>query len=220
MTTSSSSAAVRVAVAATARRLAAAGLLPGTSGNLSARAGDLVAVTATGAVLADATPDLVTVVTLDGTPVEGDLAPTSELELHLGVYRATGLGAVVHTHAPMATALSLVLDELPVVHYQQLVLGGAVRVAPFAVFGSAELAAGVHTALDGRLAALMANHGAVALGADLAAAASNALLLEWLCSLYWHARALGVPRELSPDEQRAVVEVATRTGYGTTRRLG
>ena len=68
--------------------------------------------------------------------------PTSELELHLGVYRRYGAGAVVHTHATMATALSCVLDELPVVHYQMLLLGGPVRVAPYATFGSPEAGRG------------------------------------------------------------------------------
>ena len=90
------------------------------------------------------------------------LAPTSELDLHLGVYADTGAAAVVHTHAPFSTAVACVLDELPVIHYQQLLLGGAVRVAPYATFGTPELAAHVRDALADRQAALMANHGSVA----------------------------------------------------------
>ena len=70
----------------------------------------------------------------------GELEPTSELDLHLGVYDRYDAGAVVHTHAPMATALSCVLDELPCVHYEMLLLGGSVRVAPYATFGTPELA--------------------------------------------------------------------------------
>jgi L-fuculose-phosphate aldolase len=100
----------REAVAAGARRLAAEGLVLGTAGNVSAAAGDLVAITPTGAVLADLQPSQVAVVDLDGALIEGELEPTSELDLHLGVYRRFGAGAVVHTHAPMATALSCVLD--------------------------------------------------------------------------------------------------------------
>ncbi|MEV6627701.1 class II aldolase/adducin family protein, partial [Amycolatopsis sp. NPDC051114] len=144
----------RRAVARASNGLAGEGLLIGTAGNVSVRAGEHVAVTATGVVLGAATPDDVTVVDLDGTVVAGELAPTSELELHLGIYRRYDAGAVVHTHSPQATAVSLVLDELPCVHYQQLALGGSVRVAPFAVFGSAELAAGTLAALDGKAAAL------------------------------------------------------------------
>jgi L-fuculose-phosphate aldolase len=86
----------REQVAAAARRLAAAGLVAGTSGNLSARSGDHVAVTPTGAVLAELEPSQVTVVDLDGQVVDGDLAPTSEAELHLGVYRRYDAGAVVN----------------------------------------------------------------------------------------------------------------------------
>src|SRR5882757_752178 len=113
---------IRVAVAVAARRLAAAGLLIGTAGNVSARTGDLVAVTATGAVLADLVPEQVTVVDSDARIVAGEWAVTSEIELHRGIYRRYGAGAVVHTHAPMATAVASVLDELPCVHYQLLTL--------------------------------------------------------------------------------------------------
>ena len=127
---------LREHVATAARRLAHEGLLIGTAGNVSARSDDLVAVTASGVVLAGCRPDDVTVVDLSGAVVEGELAPTSELSLHLGVYADTATAAVVHTHAPFSTAVACVLDELPVLHYQQLLLGGAVRVAAYATFGT------------------------------------------------------------------------------------
>ncbi|MGW3997401.1 class II aldolase/adducin family protein [Amycolatopsis sp. NPDC004772] len=209
----------RQAVVAACHDLAGAGLLIGTAGNVSVRAGGHVAVTATGVVLGRATADQVTVVDLDGTVVAGDLAPTSELELHLGIYRRSGAAAVVHTHSPQATAVSLVLDELPCVHYQQLLLGGAIRVAPFAVFGSDELAEHVWTALEGKSAALMANHGAVVHGPTLQAAVDNALLLEWACELYRNAATIGTPRTLDAAQQTAVVEAALRRGYGSTKRI-
>lgn len=209
----------RRAVAATCRELARQGLLIGTAGNVSVRVGDQVAVTATGVVLEHATFEQVTVVELDGTPVAGDLEPTSELELHLGIYERYGAGAVVHTHSPHATALSLVLDELPCVHYQQLVIGGSVRVAPFAVFGSTELAEQVLAALEGKSAALMANHGAIAYGSTLDKAVDNTLLLEWACGLYLSASKIGTPRALSAEQQTAVVTAALQRGYGGTRRI-
>ena len=212
----------RELIAAAARRLAEAGLVSGTNGNLSARAGDRVAVTPTGAELAELEAGDVTVVDLDGGRVDGRLAPTSELELHLGVYRRFDAGAVVHTHAPVATALSCVrgLEEVPCVHYEMLLLGGTVRVAPYATFGSPELASSVLDALDGRTAALMANHGAVAYGADVAGAVRATELLEWACTLFWRARAIGEPRVLSDEDRAAVVDYAVRTGYGTTREAG
>lgn len=212
----------RAAVAAASRRLAEAGLLVGTAGNVSARVGDLVAITATGVRLGACSPDDVTVVDLDGAVVEGTLAPTSELSLHLGVY-ADGpteqQGAVVHTHAPFATALACVLDALPVLHYQQLALGGEVRVAPYATFGTPELAAAVRTALAGRSAALLANHGSVTLGGSLDQAVENALLLEWLCQLHHRASALGTPRVLTEEQQLDVIEAALSRGYGSTQEI-
>jgi L-fuculose-phosphate aldolase len=207
----------RAAVADACRRLGAEGLLIGTAGNVSVRVGDRVAITATGAVLAELTPDQVTVVDLDGEIVTGSLLPTSELDLHLGVYRRYGTTAVVHTHAPMATALSLVLDELPCIHYQLLALGGTVRVAPYATFGTPELAESVLTALEGRGAALMANHGAVTHAPTLDKAVEHALLLEWACGVYQRAAALGQPRALDEQQQIAVIEAALARNYGTTQ---
>jgi L-fuculose-phosphate aldolase len=209
----------REEVAAAARRLAADGLVAGTSGNVSARSGDHVAVTPTGAVLAELEAADVTVVDLGGERVDGRLAPTSELDLHLGVYRRYDAGAVVHTHAPVATALSCVLDELPCVHYEMLLLGGPVRVAPYATFGSPELAEAVLDALDGRTAALMANHGAVAYGSDVGGAVRATELLEWACTLYWRARAIGEPKVLDERQRQDVIDFAVRTRYGTTREV-
>ncbi|MGW3117774.1 class II aldolase/adducin family protein [Streptomyces sp. NPDC001107] len=206
----------RAAVADACRRLGAEGLLIGTAGNVSVRVGERVAITATGAVLAELTADQVTVVDLDGKVVAGALEPTSELDLHLGVYRRYGTGAVVHTHAPMATALSLVLDELPCIHYQLLALGGTVRVAPYATFGTPELAESVLAALEGRSAALMANHGALTHASTLDKAVEHALLLEWACGVYQHAAALGTPRTLDEQQQLAVIEAAIARNYGTT----
>ncbi|HEV2814566.1 MAG TPA: class II aldolase/adducin family protein [Solirubrobacteraceae bacterium] len=209
----------REEVAAAARRLAAAGLVAGTSGNVSARSGDRIAVTPTGAVLAELEPGDVTVVDLAGERVAGRLAPTSELDLHLGVYGRYDARAVIHTHAPMATALSCVVDEVPCVHYEMLLLGGTVRVAPYATFGSPELAASVLDALEGRTAALMANHGAVTVGGDVAGAVRATELLEWACTVYWRARALGEPRVLDERQRQDVIDFAVRTRYGATREV-
>jgi L-fuculose-phosphate aldolase len=209
----------REQVAAACNRLSGEGLVPGTAGNASMRAGDHVAVTPTGAVLGQLEPDQVTVVDLDGQVVHGSLAPTSELDLHLGVYRRLGAGAVVHTHAPMATAIACVLDELPLVHYQMLALGGSVRVAPYATFGTPELAEGVVKALEGHTAALMQSHGAVCVGADASGAVDATLLLEWACTVYWHARALGEPHVLTDSEVGDVVAAVTERQYGAVKEV-
>ena len=207
----------REAVAAACRRLAADGLVLGTAGNVSARAGEEVAISPTGAALAAVSPEQISVVDLDGRVAAGDLEPTSELDLHLGVYHRYAAGAVVHTHAPMATALSCVLDEVPCLHYQMLLLGGSVRVARYATFGTPELAEEVLEALEGRTAALMANHGAIAYGQDVDQAVDFSLLLEWACTVYWRATAIGTPRVLDHGQRAAVVAAALERDYGATK---
>jgi L-fuculose-phosphate aldolase len=207
----------RTAVAEASRKLARDGLVNATSGNVSARSDDRVAVTPTGGVLAELRAEDVAVVDLSGEHLDGPLAPTSELDLHLSVYRDHDAGAVVHTHAPVATALSCVLDELPVIHYEMLLLGGEVRVAPYETFGTPELAAAASRALEGRTAVLLANHGTVCHGADLDAAVRATELLEWAATLYARASALGEPRTLDSNAQQAVVEAAVARSYGSTR---
>jgi L-fuculose-phosphate aldolase len=204
-------------IAAACRSLAAAGLISGTSGNVSAREGDLVAVTPTGGVLATMRAEDVTIVDLEGNVVGGSLAPTTELGLHLGVYERYGAGAVVHTHAPVSTALSCVLDELPCVHYEMLLLGGTVRVAPYLTFGTPELAAAALDALDGRTAALMANHGTIALGTDVAGAVRATEVLEWAATMYWRAASIGTPRVLGEADRQAVIDAVIDRRYGATK---
>ncbi len=212
--------ALREGVAGAARRLAAAGLVIGTAGNISQRDGDLVAVTASGVVLETAEPEHVTIVDRRGALVDGELAPSSEIALHLGIYDRYAAGAVVHTHAPMATALACVLrEELPCVHYAMLGLGGAVPVAPYRTFGTPELAEVTVAALEGKLAVLMANHGAVAWGTGLEHAVENSLLLEWVCTVYWRAAMIGEPRLLGAEEQAAVAEAALARNYGTPQQV-
>lgn len=207
----------REAVAVAARGLAATGLVTGTSGNVSVRAGDRIAVSPTGGVLAELAPEDVCVVGRAGDVLDGALAPTSELALHLGVYDRYDSGAVVHTHAPMATAVGCVLDELPAIHYEMLALGGAVRVAPYATFGTQALADGALDALEGRFAVLLANHGAITHGADLAGALRATELLEWCATLFHRAAQLGTPRVLTRRDLEDVVTAAVARSYGTTQ---
>jgi len=206
-------------VVRTCRELAAAGLVVGTSGNVSVRAGDLVATSPSGVHYAELTADLVGVHRLDGTPVEASLRPTSEMPLHLAVYAATGAAAIVHTHSVAATALSTLADELPAIHYQVAMFGGPVAVAPYATYGSQELARNVVAALRDRTACLMANHGAVTTGPDLRSALTGSRYLEWLCEVYLRALAVGQgpgvrsgPRLLPADEIALVA--GQLAGYG------
>jgi L-fuculose-phosphate aldolase len=187
------------------RELVSAGLVVGTSGNVSIRAGDLVAVSPSGVDYAELTADLVGVHRLDGTAVEAALRPTSEMPLHLAVYAATAARAIVHTHPVAATAVSTLADELPAIHYQVAMFGGPLAVAPYATYGSEELAGHVAAALRGRTACLMASHGAVVIGPDLHTALNGSHYLEWLCEVYLRALAAGTPRLLPAAEIELVV---------------
>ncbi|MEO6859015.1 MAG: class II aldolase/adducin family protein [Solirubrobacteraceae bacterium] len=204
----------REAVADAARCLAEAGLALGTAGNVSSRHGDLVAVTRTGASLATVSADEVAVVDLSGTSVQGP-PPTSELALHLGAYHRYCAGAVVHVHGPVSTALACVIDELPAVHYQMVALGGPIRVARYATFGTTELAETTLEALEDRQAVLMANHDALSYGEDLSSAVGAAQLLEWVCTVYWRACAIGTPKTLSDAQLDAVRTEMARRRYGS-----
>jgi L-fuculose-phosphate aldolase len=201
------------------RKLSAAGLVVGTAGNVSVRVGDLVAVTPSGVDYAELAASDVGVHRLDGAPVEARLAPTSELPLHLAVYGAdagagagAGTGAIVHTHSVAATAVSTLADEVPAIHYYVAMFGGAVRVAPYATYGTDELASNAVHALRGRTACLLGSHGAVTTGPDLRTAYDRAVYLEWVCDVYLRAAAAGTPRLLPPGEIEAVA--AKLASYG------
>jgi L-fuculose-phosphate aldolase len=184
----------------TARRTVADGLVTGTAGNVSARVGDLVLVTPTGVPYDRLRPEDVVAVDLDGRQVRGDLRPTSELPTHLAVYRETPARAIVHTHAPHATAVSTVVGKLPLIHYAAAALGGQVLVAGYALYGTEELARAVLKALrGGRSACLMRNHGTLAYGGTLDQAYDRTLQLEWMCRVWLLARGAGdsSPRTLS-----------------------
>ncbi|MFC4002964.1 class II aldolase/adducin family protein [Prauserella oleivorans] len=208
----------RIAVCRYARRMVADRLVVGTSGNLSVRSGDLVAVTPTGVSYDELGPADIVVVRLDGSVADGALKPTSELPMHLAVYRQArdpdgeDIGAVVHTHSVHATAASTVADELPPIHYLVATIGPTVRVAPYATYGTPELAENMLAALDGRRGCLLANHGTLTYGADLESAYHRAEQLEWLCQVWLTAASAGSPRLLPHGEIEHVVH--RLRGYG------
>src|ERR1700693_293536 len=208
----------REAVAAASRHLAQKGLVIGTAGNISARKGDLVAVTPTGADRSTVAAEMVTVIDLEGEHVDGDLAATSEVPLHTGIYAATNALAVTHAHAMASTALSCSHDELPPLHYSGLGLGGAPRTARYATFGTKELADNVIEALQGRNAAMMQNHGSVAYGSTMDQAVERLELLEWLAELYWRSASLGTPKVLTDKDFEAIIVAAIERGYGSVKK--
>ncbi|MFJ2630381.1 class II aldolase/adducin family protein [Streptomyces sp. NPDC087422] len=200
----------------TARRTVADGLVVGTSGNVSARVGDLVLVTPTGVPYDRLGPADAVVVDLTGRRLMGELRPTSELPMHLAVYRATDARAIVHTHAAHATAVSTLVDKLPVIHYMAAALGGQVRVADYATYGSERLAAAVLKALRDRTGCLMRNHGTLVYADTLDKAYDNTAQLEWMCRVWLLAGSANghEPRTLPRRELAKVAEKLRGYGQG------
>ncbi len=198
-------------------KMQADGLTVGTSGNLSVRSGHLVAITPSGVNYDDLTPEAICVIDLDGAVVEADLEPSSEVPMHTAVYRATDAGAVVHTHPLYCTAISVTMDEVPPVHYMLALLGGPVRVAPYARFGSPELAQGSVDAMAGRTGVLLRNHGATTYGPTLAKAYTRSIYLEWVCRLYHQAKQIGEPNLLTAEQLDEVAKVIDSYGQSVKR---
>ncbi|MFI6118294.1 class II aldolase/adducin family protein [Streptomyces sp. NPDC051064] len=201
-------------VVATARRTAADGLVVGTSGNVSARVGDIVLVTPSGVPYDRLGPGDAVGVDLEGRQVLGDLVPTSELPLHLAVYRGSDAAAVVHTHAVHATAVSTLVPEVPLIHYAAALLGGPVRTAAYARYGTPELADNMLAALRDRTGCLLRNHGTVTYGRTLDEAYDRTAQLEWMCRLWLTASSVPghSPSLLTPAQLRDVQDALK--GYG------
>ena len=198
--------AAREEVVRVARRMTSDGLVVGTSGNVSVRVDDLVCVTPSGVDYATMTAADVPVVRLDGGVALGDLTPTTELPMHLRCYRDFDAAAVVHTHSVAATALSLLRDTVPLVHYQAAMFGGQVRVAPYCTYGTDQLADAMAEALQGRSACILANHGTIAYSHTLGHAYDKVSQLEWMCDVWLRAASVGTPREITPEQLAIVVD--------------
>jgi L-fuculose-phosphate aldolase len=208
--------AARRALSEGARAVAASGLVVGSAGNVSVRVGEEMLITPRGYALGEVGPDDCVLVRLaDGALLDArdGCEPSSETPLHCAVYAACDAGAVVHTHSHFATVLSTLVDEIPAVHYGTLAFGGRVRVAPYATFGTDELANAVAEALRDRRAALLANHGAVTLAGTIEHAVDLAAQLEWLASVAYHAMLVGNPTLLDDAQLERVAEQSRSLRY-------
>lgn len=203
----------RTAVVETCQRLLDEKLVVGTAGNVSVRVGDVVLISPSGVDYRSIRPEHVVAVDLEGNSLEAGLKPSSELPLHLAVYHSSNHQAIVHTHAVASSALSAVVDEVPTTHYYSAMFGGAVRVAPYATFGSPELAENVRIALVDRTAALMSNHGAVSVGPTLDKALDQLPYLEYICEIELRAMATGRDiKRVTPSQIDEVIQLLA--GYG------
>src|SRR5215467_4899704 len=199
---------LRGQVIAACRELTRRGLTHGTSGNVSVRCGEQrFFVSPSGMDYEALQTQDVPLMDVDGRWF-GRRRPSSEWRFHRDIFQAREeVGAIVHTHSPQATALACTGRGIPAFHYMVAVAGGAdIRCAPYHAFGTQELSDAALGALEGRRACLLANHGVIAVGADLARAVSLAAEVESLAAQYCSALLLGDVRILDEAEMRRVLE--------------
>jgi len=209
--------ALRAAIVHTAREMERLGINQGTSGNVSARCGEGMLITPSGVPAAALNADAIVWLPLDiatDDPLFEARRPSTEWRIHRDILQARrDIDAVVHTHSCAATAIAIHSRDIPAHHYMVAAAGGnSIRCAPYAIFGSQALSDHALAALQDRTACLLAHHGVLALGRDLAKALWLANEVEILAKQYLLASQLGTPPLLSDDEIAAVVKQFSNYG--------
>jgi L-fuculose-phosphate aldolase len=197
--------ALREEITETARTLNALGLNRASSGNVSARLdADMMLITPSGIPPERIEPAMIARMRLSGGEMrwEGLCKPSTEWRFHRDLLRARGdINAVVHTHAPFSTILAIARKPIPAIHYMIAAFGGPdIRCSHYARYGTEELSQAVIAAMEDRNGCLMANHGMVVVGANLARALWLAGELEALAHQYYHILAIGGGHVLSPAQ--------------------
>lgn len=199
----------RELIAEYGRKLITTGLTRSTSGNISIYCPEkqLLALSPSGMDYFLIEPKDVTVLDLEGNLIDGDGQPSSESEMHRIFYqRDSSIKAVVHTHSVFSTTLASLRWELPPTNYLLALAGGTVRCAPYALYGTKELAENAYAAMEGRRACLLANHGLLAIGDDLPQAFSVAENIEHCAEYYYRAKCVGEPVQLTEHQMAEMLE--------------
>lgn len=190
-------------------KLLSEGLTNGTAGNVSIfnREEGLVAISPTGVNYSELTPEMISIVDLDGKLIEG-LKPSSELEMHMILYRnREDVNAVIHTHPVYTTVLACLRQDLPAIDYMIAVTGATkVKCAEYASYGTKELAENAYKAMGSSLAVILANHGLTTAGKDVANAFNITVQVEYISNLYIKARNIGEPIILPDNEMNSMLE--------------
>lgn len=199
---------LRQDVVAAMQRLQAAGLNHGSAGNASVRTDAGFLITPTGVTPGELEPGRIVAMTAAGAALDDDWLPSSEWRFHRDIYQERQeVGAVVHAHSTYATTLACLRREIPAFHYMVARIGGDnVRCGGYATFGTRELSQQALTALQGRQACLLANHGMIALGKTLEAAVRMAVEVEELARQYVLTLQLGGATLLTSEEMATVIE--------------
>ena len=190
-------------------KLLSEGLTNGTAGNVSIfnREEGLVAISPTGVNYSELTPEMISIVDLEGKLIEG-LKPSSELEMHMILYRnREDVNAVIHTHPVYTTVLACLRQDLPAIDYMIAVTGATkVRCAEYASYGTKELAENAYKAMGSSLAVILANHGLTTAGKDIANAFNITVQVEYISNLYIKARNIGEHIILPDNEMNSMLE--------------
>lgn len=197
---------LRRAIVETCRQMNQLGINQGTSGNVSARFGDVMLISPSATPYDRMRPEDVAAMPIAGEygAWQGPKRPSTEWRFHLDILKnRPEVNAVVHAHPTYCTTLAITRREIPACHYMIAAFGGTnVRCAPYATFGTKELSDHALAALEGRMACLLANHGMIALGESLEKALWRAVELETIARQYYFSLLIGGPVLLS-DEQIA-----------------
>jgi L-fuculose-phosphate aldolase len=206
----------RRSVVAACRAMNALGINQGTSGNVSLRHSADMLISPSAIPYDEMRAEDVAAMPIAGEygAWRGPLKPSTEWRFHLGIMRGRPeVGAVVHGHPPFCTALAVARRGIPACHYMIAAFGGTdVRCAPYATFGTEELAAHALRALEGRNACLLANHGMIVCGPTLKRAMWLAVELETIARQYYHSLLIGGPVLLSEADIAATA--AKLQNYG------
>jgi L-fuculose-phosphate aldolase len=190
-----------IAVLAAAKDMLRRGLVEGTAGNISARQEDgNIVITPSSVDYALMQLDDLVVINPDGDTIHAKQgrSPSSEKLLHLACYKAfDDIGSVIHSHPVFATMFAVSHQDIPAcIDEFAIFVGGEVRCTDYAASGTPDVGEQAVKALEGRGAALIANHGMVAVGPTPAVALHNTALVERSAHIVWGARALGTPHPL------------------------
>src|ERR1700736_2440387 len=188
---------LREAIIAKCRWMNATALNQGTSGNISARHGNTMLISPSATPYDSLTPDMIAAMPIEGEygSWKGPLKPSTEWRFHLDIMCARpDVGGIVHTHSTYATVLAIARKSIPACHYMIAAFGGTdIRCAGYARYGTKELSELALAALKQRNGCLLANHGMIAVGANLEKAMWLAVELETIARQYYLSLALGSP---------------------------
>lgn len=196
--------ALREEIVACCQEMNSSGINQGTSGNISVRFKDRMLISPSATPYDQMTPEMIASVGLEDTSgtYEGPLKPSTEWRFHQKLLRdRPDAGAVVHAHPTYCTTLAIARKEIPSCHYMIAAFGGtSVRCAGYATFGTEELSILAIEAMQDRTACLLANHGMIAIGENLAKAMWRAIELETIAKQYYLSLQIGGPTLLSDEE--------------------